>query len=125
MSDEFDLLETNSNEKQEKVDVNWGKAIDQMKSKLAQEDDPEVRQKILNATLDDVVHMAEKDRSTLLDAIKDLTDYQDEVGIIFENFSSLNADEQKIIDEIKELEFLNVELYFLKKAKMSETSRIK
>ena len=94
MSDEFDLLETNSNEKQEKVDVNWGKAIDQMKSKLSQEDDPEVRQKILNATLDDVVHMAEKDRSTLLDAIKDLTDYQDEVGIIFENFSSLNADEQ-------------------------------
>ena len=111
MSDEFDLLETNSNEKQEKVDVNWGKAIDQMKSKLAQEDDPEVRQKILNATLDDVVHMAEKDRSTLLDAIKDLTDYQDEVGIIFENFSSLNADEQKIIDNaIKRLERARVEL---------------
>lgn len=105
MSDEFDLLETNSNEKQAKVDVNWGKAIDTMKSKLAQEDDPEVRQKILNATLDDVVHMAEKDRTTLLDAIKDLTDYQDEVGIIFENFSSLNADEQKIIDNaIKRLE---------------------
>lgn len=111
MSDEFDLLETNSNEKQEKVDVNWGKAIDQMKSKLAQEDDPEVRQKILNATLDDVVHMAEKDRSTLLDAIKDLTDYQDEVGIIFENFSSLNADEQKIIDNaIKRLDRATVEL---------------
>ena len=83
----FDLLETNSNEKTEKVDVNWGKAIDTMKSKLAQEDDPEMRQKILNATLDDVVTMAEKDRTTLLDAIKDLTDYQDEVGIIFENFS--------------------------------------
>ena len=98
MSDDFDLLETNSQEKQEKVDVNWGKAIDQMKSKLAQEDDPEMRQKILNATLDDVVHMAEKDRSTLLDAIKDLTDYQDEVGIIFEKFSTLNADEQKVID---------------------------
>ena len=98
MSDDFDLLETNSNEKQEKVDVNWGKAIDTMKSKLAQEDDPEMRQKILNATLDDVVHMAEKDRTSLLDAIKDLTDYQDEVGIIFENFSSLNGDEQKIID---------------------------
>ena len=28
MSDDFDLLETNSNEKPEKVDVNWGKAID-------------------------------------------------------------------------------------------------
>jgi len=111
MSDDFDLLETNSSEKPEKVDVNWGKAIDQMKSKLAQEDDPESRQKILNATLDDVVHMAEKDRTTLLDAIKDLTDYQDEVGIIFENFSSLNADEQKIIDNaIKRLERSRVEL---------------
>ncbi|MDO1500707.1 microtubule-binding protein [Winogradskyella maritima] len=111
MADEFDLLETSSNEKQEKVDVNWGKAIDTMKSKLAQEDDPEVRQKILNATLDDVVHMAEKDRTTLLDAIKDLTDYQDEVGIIFEDFSSLNADEQKIIDNaIKRLERAKVEL---------------
>ena len=111
MSDEFDLLETSSNEKQEKVDVNWGKAIDTMKSKLAQEDDPEMRQKILNATLDDVVHMAEKDRTTLLDAIKDLTDYQDEVGIIFEAFSSLNADEQKIIDNaIKRLERAKVEL---------------
>jgi chromosome segregation ATPase len=99
MSDDFDLLETSSNEKTEKVDVNWGKAIDTMKSKLSQEDDPEVRQKILNATLDDVVHMAEKDRTTLLDAIKDLTDYQDEVGIIFEKFSSLNATEQKVIDD--------------------------
>jgi chromosome segregation ATPase len=111
MSDEFDLLETSSSEKAEKVDVNWGKAIDTMKSKLAQEDDPEMRQKILNATLDDVVHMAEKDRTTLLDAIKDLTDYQDEVGIIFENFSSLNADEQRIIDlAIKRLERAKVEL---------------
>jgi chromosome segregation ATPase len=82
-----------------------------MKSKLAQEDDPEMRQKILNATLDDVVHMAEKDRTTLLDAIKDLTDYQDEVGIIFENFSSLNAEEQKIIDDaIKRLERARIEL---------------
>jgi len=98
MSDDFDLLETDSSEKQEKVDVNWGKTVDQMKSKLAQEDDPEIRQKILNATLDDVVGMAEKDRSTLLDAIKDLTDYQDEVGIIFEKFSTLNAEEQKVID---------------------------
>lgn len=98
MSDDFDLLETDSSEKQEKVDVNWGKAVDQMKSKLAQEDDPEVRQKILNATLDDVVGMAEKDRASLLDAIKDLTDYQDEVGIIFEKFSTLNAAEQKVID---------------------------
>ncbi|MFK7781224.1 microtubule-binding protein [Psychroserpens sp.] len=111
MSDDFDLLETNTNEKSEKVDVNWGKAIDTMKSKLAQEDDPESRQKILNATLDDVVHMAEQDRSTLLDAIKDLTDYQDEVGIIFEKFSSLNPNEQKVIDDaIKRLERAKVEL---------------
>ena len=111
MSDDFDLLETNTNEKSEKVDVNWGKAIDTMKSKLAQEDDPESRQKILNATLDDVVHMAEKDRTTLLDAIKDLTDYQDEVGILFENFSSLDSSEQKIIDDaIKRLERAKVEL---------------
>ena len=111
MSDDFDLLETNSQEKTEKVDVNWGKAIDQMKSKLAQEDDPESRQKILNATLDNVVDMAEKDRTTLLDAIKDLTDYQDEVGIMFEGFSALNKDEQKIIDDaIKRLERAKVEL---------------
>ena len=111
MSDDFDLLETSSNEKSEKVDVNWGKAIDTMKSKLSQEDDPEVRQKILNATLDDVVHMAEKDRTTLLDAIKDLTDYQDEVGIIFEKFSSLNATEQKVIDDAqKGLERARIEL---------------
>ncbi|MGV6832186.1 MAG: microtubule-binding protein [bacterium] len=111
MADEFDLLETNTNEKQEKVDVNWGKTIDQMKSKLAQEDDPEMRQKILNATLDDVVHMAEKDRSTLLDAIKDLTDYQDEVGIMFEGFSALNASEQKVIDDaIKRLERAKIDL---------------
>ncbi|MEZ4874639.1 MAG: microtubule-binding protein [Flavobacteriaceae bacterium] len=100
MSDDFDLLETDSSSaKQEKVEVNWGKAVDQMKSKLAQEDDPEMRQKILNATLDDVVGMAEKDRTSLLDAIKDLTDYQDEVGIIFEKFSTLNAKEQKVIDD--------------------------
>jgi chromosome segregation ATPase len=111
MSDDFDLLETSSNEKTEKVDVNWGKAIDTMKSKLSQEDDPQVRQKILNATLDDVVHMAEKDRATLLDAIKDLTDYQDEVGIIFEKFSALNANEQKVIDDAqKALERARVEL---------------
>ena len=111
MSDDFDLLETNSQEKPEKVDVNWGKAIDQMKSKLAQEDDPESRQKILNATLDNVVDMAEKDRTTLLDAIKDLTDYQDEVGIMFEGFSALNAAEQKIIDDaVKRLERARVEL---------------
>ncbi|GAA4882640.1 hypothetical protein GCM10023311_00910 [Flaviramulus aquimarinus] len=111
MSDDFDLLETNSNEKTEKVDVNWGKAIDTMKSKLSQEDDPEVRQKILNATLDDVVHMAEKDRTSLLDAIKDLTDYQDEVGIMFEKFSSLNATEQKVIDDAqKALERARIEL---------------
>ena len=111
MSDDFDLLETNSGEKAEKVDVNWGKAIDSMKSKLAQEDDPQSRQKILNATLDDVVHMAEKDRTTLLDAIKDLTDYQDEVGIMFEKFSSLNPTEQKVIDDAqKELERARIEL---------------
>lgn len=111
MSEDFDLLETNSSEKTEKVDVNWGKAIDQMKSKLAQEDDPESRQKILNATLDNVVEMAEKDRSTLLDAIKDLTDYQDEVGIMFEGFSALNAEEQKVIDDaVKRLERAKQEL---------------
>ena len=111
MSDEFDLLETDSNSKQENVEVNWGKTVDQMKSKLAQEDDPEVRQKILNATLDDVVGMAEKDRSSLLDAIKDLTDYQDEVGIIFEKFSTLNAAEQKVIDSAqKRLERARIEL---------------
>ena len=111
MSDDFDLLETSSNEKTEKVDVNWGKAIDTMKSKLSQEDDPEVRQKILNATLDDVVHMAEKDRTTLLDAIKDLTDYQDEVGIMFEKFSALNPTEQKVIDDAqKALERARIEL---------------
>mgnify|MGYP001049658496 FL=1 len=111
MSDDFDLLETNTNEKAKKVDVNWGKAVDTMKSKLAQEDDPQKRQKILNATLDDVVHMAEKDRTTLLEAIKDLTDYQDEVGIMFENFSSLNATEQKVIDDAqKELERARIEL---------------
>tara|TARA_R110001632_G_scaffold98542_1_gene205116 strand:+ start:97 stop:1449 length:1353 start_codon:yes stop_codon:yes gene_type:complete len=113
MADDFDLLETNDGTKQEseKVDVNWGKAVDTMKSKLAQEDDPEIRQKILNATLDDVVGMAEKDRSSLLDAIKDLTDYQDEVGIIFEKFSTLNADEQKVIDSAhKGLERAKIEL---------------
>ncbi len=105
MSDEFDLLETDSSSQQEKVEVDWGKTVDQMKSKLAQEDDPEIRQKILNATLDDVVGMAEKDRTSLLDAIKDLTDYQDEVGIIFEKFSTLNAAEQKVIDDAqKELD---------------------
>ena len=111
MSDDFDLLETSSTEKTEKVDVNWGKAIDTMKSKLAQEEDPQSRQKILNATLDDVVHMAEKDRTTLLDAIKDLTDYQDEVGIMFEKFSALNPDEQKVIDDAqKGLERARIEL---------------
>ncbi len=112
MADDFDLLETNSNEKQgKKVDVDWGRAVDQMKSKLSQEDDPEIRQKILNATLDNVVDMAEKDRTSLLDAIKDLTDYQDEVGIIFEKFSTLNPKEQKVIDDAqKALERAKVEL---------------
>jgi len=111
MAEDFDLLETNSKEKTEKVDVNWGKAVDTMKSKLAQEEDPQVRQKILNATLDDVVDMAEKDRSSLLDAIKDLTDYQDEVGIIFEKFSKLNPKEQKVIDDAqKALERAKIDL---------------
>ncbi|MBE15922.1 MAG: microtubule-binding protein [Dokdonia sp.] len=113
MSDDFDLLETNAESQNEskKVDVNWGKAVDTMKSKLAQEDDPEMRQKILNATLDDVVGMAEKDRTSLLDAIKDLTDYQDEVGIIFEKFSTLNADEQRVIDDAqKALDRAKIEL---------------
>lgn len=118
MSDDFDLLETESNSKQEKVEVNWGKAVDQMKSKLAQEDDPEMRQKILNATLDDVVGMAEKDRKSLLEAIKDLTDYQEEVGIIFEKFSTLNADEQRVIDNAqKRLERAKIELDDAEKVK--------
>ncbi|QHI36703.1 hypothetical protein IMCC3317_20680 [Kordia antarctica] len=100
MADEFDLLETSGSQQEQKSNdkVDWGKAIDTMKSKLAQEDSPEVRQKILNATLDNVVDMAEKDRTSLLDAIRDLTDYQDEVGIIFERFSTLNDAEQGVID---------------------------
>jgi len=115
MPEDFDLLETNTNDSTEKVDVNWGKAVDQMKSKLAQEDDPEQRQKILNATLDNVVDMAEQDRTTLLDAIKDLTDYQDEVGIMFEGFSSLNEDEQRIIDTAaKQLEEAELDLKMAK-----------
>lgn len=118
MSDDFDLLETDSGESQEKVNIDWGKTMDQMKSKLAQEDDPEIRQKILNATLDDVVGMAEKDRTSLLDAIKDLTDYQDEVGIIFEKFSTLNAEEQKVIDKAqRELEKAQMELDKAEKVK--------
>ena len=112
MADDFDLLETSGAEQKQKSNdkVDWGKAIDQMKSKLAQEDSPEVRQKILNATLDNVVDMAEKDRTSLLDAIKDLTDYQDEVGIIFERFSTLNDEEQRVIDDAqKELDKAKVE----------------
>ncbi|MCF6350483.1 MAG: microtubule-binding protein [Flavobacteriaceae bacterium] len=116
MAEDFDLLETESNEKQ--TEVNWGRAVDTMKAKLAQEDDPQVRQKILNATLDDVVVMAEKDRTSLLDAIKDLTDYQDEVGIIFEKFSTLNSKEQKVIDDaIKALERAKIELEDAEKVK--------
>ncbi len=111
MADDFDLLETESNDKQQETEVNWGKAVDTMKSKLALEDDPQIRQKILNATLDDVVVMAKKDRSSLLDAIKDLTDYQDEVGIIFEKFANLNPKEQKVIDDAKKaLERAKIEL---------------
>ncbi len=118
MADDFDLLETDSNEKQQKTEVNWGKAVDTMKAKLAQEDDPQIRQKILNATLDDVVTMAEKDRTSLLDAIKDLTDYQDEVGIIFEKFSTLNAKEQKVIDDAqKALDRAKIELEDAEKVK--------
>jgi hypothetical protein len=112
MADEFDLLETSGSQQEQKSNdkVDWGKAIDTMKSKLAQEDSPEVRQKILNATLDNVVDMAEKDRTSLLDAIRDLTDYQDEVGIIFERFSTLNDKEQGVIDTAQqELEKAKVE----------------
>ena len=54
--------------------------------------------------------MAEKDRTSLLDAIRDLTDYQDEVGIIFERFSTLNDEEQRVIDNAqKDLEKAKVE----------------
>ena len=121
MSDDFDLLETDdSSSKQEQVEVNWGKSIDQMKSKLAQEEDPEMRQKILNATLDDVVGMAEKDGTSLLDAIKDLTDYQDEVGIMFEKFSTLNPAEQRVIDDAqKGLDRARIELEDAEKVKDS------
>ena len=46
-----------------------------------------------------------------LDAIKDLTDYQDEVGIMFEKFSALNPTEQKVIDDAqKALERARIEL---------------
>jgi len=31
MAEDFDLLETNSKQTTEKVDVNWGKAVDTMK----------------------------------------------------------------------------------------------
>ena len=120
MADDFDLLETDSNEKQQKTEINWGKTVDTMKAKLAQEDDPQVRQKILNATLDDVVVMAEKDRKSLLEAIKDLTDYQDEVGIIFEKFSTLNPKEQKVIDDAqKALDRVKIELEDAQKVKDS------
>ena len=40
MSEDFDLLETDSGTSQEKVNVDWGRTIDQMKSKLSQEEDP-------------------------------------------------------------------------------------
>ena len=75
-----------------------------MKSKLAQEDDPESRQKILNATLDSVVDMAEKDRSTLLDAIKDLKAHGYQGFLVGENFmKSDNPGEtaQKFIKQIE------------------------
>ena len=44
MADEFDLLETSGSQQEQKSNdkVDWGKAIDQMKSKLSQEDSPEV-----------------------------------------------------------------------------------
>jgi hypothetical protein len=97
-----------------------------MKSKLAQEKDPQSRQKILNATLDDVVHIAEKDRTTLLDAIKDLIDYQYEVGIMFEKFSSLNPSEQKVIDDAqKALERARIELEEAEKTRAGADNKAK
>ncbi len=91
-TDDFDLLDTSATEiKAGKVD--FGQVVDKMKSQLTQNSDPEVRQKILDATLDSVVGIAESDRTSLLDAVKDLTDYLDEVGLKFESFTSLDKNE--------------------------------
>lgn len=109
MVGDFNILENNSNQETKKVDVNQGKAIDVIKSKLSQEDDLAVCQKIVNATLDDVVLMVEKDRTPLLDAINYLTDYQDKVGIMFEKFQVLNPDKKKVNNDAQKV---------LKRAKM-------
>lgn len=97
-NDDFDLLDTSSSDSK-KVQVDFGQVVDKMKSELSQSTDPEVRQKILNATLDNVVGIAESDRTSLLDAVKDLTDYLDEVGLKFESFTSLDAKEQGHIEK--------------------------
>lgn len=97
-TDDFDLLDTSATEiKAGKVD--FGQVVDKMKSQLTQNSDPEVRQKILNATLDSVVGIAESDRTSLLDAVKDLTDYLDEVGLKFESFTSLDKNELAHIEK--------------------------
>lgn len=100
MENDFDLLGgSNVQEtKPEEAQVNWDSVVDQMKTKLSNESDPTSRDKILNATLDTIVDMANSDKTSLLDAIKALTDYQDEVGLQFESFSSLNDKEQSHID---------------------------
>ena len=99
MSEDFDLLgSTATEEKVEETKVNWDSVVDNMKTKLSNQEDPKMRDKILNATLDGVVEMARQDKTSLLDAIKALTDYQDEVGLQFESFSSLNTNEQSHID---------------------------
>ena len=92
-TDDFDLLDT-STEKIKASQVDFGDVVDKMKSQLMENDDPEMRQKILDATLDSVVGIAEEDRTSLLGAIKDLTDYLDEVGLKFESFTSLDAKEK-------------------------------
>lgn len=91
-TDDFDLLDT-STEKIKASQVDFGQVVDKMRTQLTSESDPEVRQKILDATLDSVVGIAESDRTSLLDAVKDLTDYLDEVGLKFESFTSLDKNE--------------------------------
>jgi len=109
-NDNFDLLDTNSSE-QKSVEVDFGQVVDKMKSQLSQQSDPEVRQKILNATLDSVVGIAEDDRTSLLEAVKDLTDYLDEVGLKFESFTSLDANERAHIENAqKRLETATADL---------------
>lgn len=116
MSDDFDVLEMHSNAKTEKVEVNWRMAIDTMQSKLAQVDDPQSRQKILNAILDGVVQMAELDRTMVLAITKNLREYQDNIGHVFQEFSTLNDDEQGVIDEAqKAMERARVKLEDVRK----------